>query len=152
MGEIYKPERRFAVSLKRFDLCGYKNVNVALVKTDIENNADTFDFTKAIKDYDPGDKMNRDAVASIKELFTWGELEALRAYMKQYDGIQTFHYKEVQFPVSNKSVCMQFYHEWGNWPRYDFYRQKNYSLKLKVSAYIAIEPEPFIITVGLKEK
>ena len=133
MEETYKPERRFEVSIVAFMFLGYWNVKIALFKADPENNTDTIDFTKAIKDYDEDTFHAEDY---LKSLFTWEEVEAMREYFKNDKHMHTFNCSEICFPIPKNIIGV------GSIPVgieaegfYEFTNEENYPLKFKVRGY-----------------
>lgn len=102
MEEIYKPERRFHATLEMRELLGYANVVFDLFKGDPENNKDTIDFEKAIKNYvPPEDGYDHYAETALRESFTWEEIEAMREYFMKWGNDYIFDFFELSIPVSN---------------------------------------------------
>ena len=136
----YKPERRFEACLIVPRFKGCRNVKMILFKKDSENNADTFDFPKAIKDYVPpadGDKSYPEEY--IKELFTWEEVEAMKECFKHWDNVETFYHTEVDFPISNNRFGVGSRGQGRLYGFYMFDISENYPLEFDVWGYFDLE-------------
>ena len=139
MEENYKPERRFEAYLIASRFGGYRNVKMILFKNDPENNTDTIDFTKAIKDYDPADERGGYPEHYLKGLFTWEEVEAMKKCFEDWENVQTFYHAEVDFPISNNSVGVGSMGVDRSCGFYLFDKSENYPLEFDVQGYYNLE-------------
>ena len=111
-----------------------------LFKKDSENNADTFDFPKAIKDYVPrADGLKSYAEECLEELFTWGEVEAMGECFKHWDNVETFYYAEVNFPIPSNSMGVGPMGQDRFCGFYKFETSRNYPLNFDVWGYYNLE-------------
>ena len=136
MEESYKPERRFEAYLIVSRFRGYRNVEMTLFKKDSENNTDTIDFARAIKDYVPpadGDKSYPKEY--IKELFTWEEVEAMKECFKHWDNVETFYHTEIDFPISNDRFGVGSRGQGRLYGFYMFDMSENYPLNFDICGY-----------------
>jgi hypothetical protein len=138
MEETYKPERRFRASLTIYNLWGYQDVEMYLYKDDIENNTDTIDFSKAIKDYDPADKERYYPESAVKEMFTLDEILIMKEYFNRWGDVHIFHYSEASFPIKENTIGTRYVAVGGNNDRYMFSEDEGYPLNFSICGFYSI--------------
>ena len=136
MEETHKPERRFEAYLIVPRFRGYRNVEMTLFKKDSENNTDTIDFAKVIKDYvPPADGHKSYPEEYIKELFIWEEVEAMKECFKHWYNVEIFYHNEVDFPISNDRFGVGSRGQGRLYGFYMFDMSENYPLNFDIWGY-----------------